>query len=221
MQPDSPLVGQDTQAPILADQSLGALQYSDPFDATWTRAETFCQEAVILIPIPNSGATANFALVDSATLPPSNAPLAPIVGPVLNATINSGSLFQTATLTTTAPLLAWSAPATGSPYGYRVTAYAQETFNGISTYQPAGSFYTSQTSVTLPPLSGGNTYVFSIAALVDGAANVQTGPFRSALPTGYATVVSAPITISTAAAKVQIHGDAAIVRRLAEPRRGK
>jgi hypothetical protein len=51
------------------------------------------------------------------------------------------------------------------------------------------------------------TYVFIIAAEVDGRANIESSPNRSALPTAYANVVSAPITISSAAAQPVIHDD--------------
>ena len=66
------------------------------------------------------------------------------------------------------------------------------------------------------PLTGGNTYVFSITALVDAGANMETNPNRSALPTGFASVVSAPMTINSGAPAVAIHGDAKVVRRLSE-----
>jgi hypothetical protein len=212
-----PLVPASTPA-VLTDQTLGTLAYSDPLPSTWTRAETVCEEAVVPMPIPNSSATANFALVDGEAVAPSSSPLAPIVGPVESPTINGSNLFAAATLTTTTPALSWTAPATGSPYGYRVAAYVQITANGLGTYEPAGVFYTPQTPVTLPPLSAGNTYVFAITALVDGTANVQTAPFRSSLPTGFASAVSAPITISSGASRPQIHGDARVVKALSQPK---
>lgn len=208
-----------TTPAVLTNTDLGTLQYSDPFPSAWTRAETICQEALVPIPIPNSSATINFALVDGEAVAPSSAPLAPVVGPVQNPTINAASLFTTATLNTTTPALGWSAPATGAPYGYRVSAYIQNNANGFETYGPVGVFYTSQTSVTLPPLSAGNTYVFAVTALVDGASNIQTAPFRSALPTGFANVVSAPITISSGANAAVIHGDARIIRQFSQPKR--
>lgn len=208
-----------TTPAILTDTELGTLQYSDPFPSSWNRAETICQEALVPIAIPNSSATANFALVDGEAVPPSSSPLAPVVGPVQSPTINAGSLYTAATLNTTTPTLSWSAPLTGSAYGYRVSAYVQISANGLETYEPAGAFYTSQTSVTLPPLSAGNTYVFAITALVDGASNIQTAPFRSALPAGFANVISAPITISSGASQAVIHGDRRVIRRFSQPRR--
>jgi hypothetical protein len=205
------------QPGILTDQSLGTLGYNDPFPSTWTRAESFCEEAVIPVPVPDSSATVNFALVTGESVAPSSNAIAPIVGPVQNPTINGGNLFTAATLSTTTPSFSWTAPASGAPYGYGVSTYVLSNPSGTPNYLNAGVFYTSQNSVTLPPLSSGNTYVFAITALVDGTANIQTSPNRSALPTAFANVVSAPITISSGAADVVIHGDASVVKRLSQP----
>jgi hypothetical protein len=205
------------QPGILTDGSLGTLNYNDPFPSTWTRAESFCEEAVIPVLVPDSSATVNFALVTGESVAPSSNTLAPMVGPVQNPTINSGSLFTAATLSTTTPSFSWTAPAIGTPYGYEVSTYVLSNPSGTPNYLNAGVFYTSQNSVTLPPLSAGNTYVFAITALVDGTANIQTSPNRSSLPTGFANVVSAPITISSGAADVVIQGDASVVKRLSQP----
>jgi hypothetical protein len=99
-----------------------------------------------------------------------------------------------------------------------VQIYVASTLSsGGGVYLPAGSLSTAKTEVTLLPLPGGNTYVFAITALVDSAANFETRPYRSALPTAFASVVSAPITIS-AGAQTRIHGDAGAVKQLSEPR---
>jgi hypothetical protein len=132
--------------------------------------------------------------------------------------IGTGSLFAPATVTTTTPTLSWSAPAGATPTGYRVQVFVAMTLpSGAVVYEPAGFLTTAKTSVTLLPLSGGNTYVFSITAVVDGGANFETKPFRSALPSGTASVVSAPITISTSAAQTRIHGNARVVKQLYQP----
>lgn len=205
------------QPGILTDQTLGMLDYNDPFSSTWTRAESFCEEAVIPVPVPDSSSTVNFALVAGESVAPSGNAVAPIVGPVQNPTINGGNLFTTATLSTSTPSFSWTAPATGAPYGYGVSTYVLSNPDGAPNYLNAGVFYTSQTSVTLPPLSSGNTYVFAITALVDHTANIQTSPNRSSLPTAFANVVSAPITIGSGGADVVIHGDASVVKRLSQP----
>ena len=205
------------QPGILTDQILGALGYNDPFPSTWTRAENFCEEAIVPVPVPGSSATVNFALVTGESVAPSSDALAPLVGPVQNPTIGGGNLFTAATLSTTTPSFSWTAPASGAPYGYAVSTYVLSNPSGAANYLNAGVFYTSQNSLTLPPLSSGNTYVFAITALVDGTANIQTSPSRSSLPTAFANVVSAPITISSGAADVVIHGDASVVKRFSQP----
>ena len=214
-----------SQPAILTDQNFGSLQYGDPFPATWTRALAICQEERVAIPIPNSSATVDFALVNGAAVPlaaPQPQPaLAPVVSTVQNATVNGASLFTAATLNSTIVPLSWSAPATGAPYGYRVAAFVQSTpLTGVPTYAAAGVFSTAKTSITLPPLAGGNTYVFAITAEADGSAQIETSPSRSSLPTGFATVVSAPITISSSALTPAIHGDRRVITRLSQAQSG-
>jgi hypothetical protein len=175
------------------------------------------------VPIPaGSGATANFALVNSVTVPVSAitpASLAPLVGPVTVPTINGASFFTAATMNTTTVPLSWNPPTTttSNPYGYLVHAFVQASAAGVATYRAAGTFYTAQTSIVLPPLAGGNTYVFAITTRGDATANVEKTPFRSTLPTGTATVVSAPITISSGALMPAIHGDRRVITRLSQP----
>jgi hypothetical protein len=212
------LVGTNQQPAILTDQDLGMLQYGDPFPSTWTRVFNFCEEAVVPISLPNSSSTMNFALLATSRSAPPSAPLAPLVGPVQAPMIGSGSLFAPATVSTTTPTLSWSAPSGATPTGYRVQVFVATTLlSGTVVYRPAGFLTTAKTSVTFLPLSGGNTYVFSITAVIDGGANFETKPFRSALPTGTASVVSAPITISTVAAQARIHGNARVVKQLYQP----
>jgi hypothetical protein len=145
--------------------------------------------------------------------------LAPAVLPVQNPTINgSASLFGATTLNSNTVTLNWSAPSSTAPFGYTVRAYVQTATGGVATYAATGAaFSTAQTSITLPPLDGGNTYVFSITALADGTANMETAPFRSSLPTGSATVISGPITISSTAQMPAIHGDRKVIERFSQP----
>jgi hypothetical protein len=213
-----PLIGTNTQPAILTDQNLGTLQYGDPFSSSWARVFSFCEEAVVPIPLPNSSATMDFALVAGVRTAPSNSPIGPLVGPVQSATIGGGSLFTAATLTTASPTLNWSAPTGTNLIGYTVGVFVAVTqTDGTVAYARAGTFSTAKTSITLVPLSGGNTYVFSITALVNAAANIETSPHRSALPTAFASVVSAPITILSGASAPAIRGDAKVVRRLSQP----
>jgi hypothetical protein len=52
---------------------------------------------------------------------------------------------------------------------------------------------------------------------VDGAANAQTNPYRSQLPTGFATVMSAQVTISAGASAPQLRGDPKQLKRFVHP----
>jgi len=206
------------EPPVLTDQNFGVLQYSDPFDPTWTRALALCQQATVPIPIPNSSETYSFVLEDGASVAPSNSPLAPIALPVENPAINGSSFFTASTADTVTPTLTWTAPTGAAPYGYRIGVYLLITSSGLPAAEPIAIYNTAGTSVTLPPLNGGNTYIFTITTEVDGAANMQTSPYRSALPAGFASVVSAPITISPSAATPQIEGDIEEWRRLVTPK---
>ena len=206
------------QPAILIDVTFGDLLYGDPFPSTWTRVLSLCQMFTAALPVPNSSATANFALVDSASVAPAeNVSLGPVVSIVRNPTINGASFFTAATLNTAEVPLGWAAPSGAAPYGYSVRRYVLDMATGVPTYNITGGvFSVEQTSITLPPLAAGNTYVFAITAEADGTANIQTAPFRSSLPTGTATVVSAPITTSSGALTPAIHGDRRVITRLSQ-----
>ena len=106
------------------------------------------------------------------------------------------SIFQSATLNTTALKLAWSAPSGAAPAGYYVTSYVlAPTLSGAIGYVSAGRFATAKNSMTIPFIAAGNTYVFLITASVNAGVNIETSPFRSQLPIAHSTVLSAPITI--------------------------
>jgi hypothetical protein len=206
-----------SQAAIFNDQDFGTLQYGDPFPASWTRALAFCQEASVEIPAGGSVTfPIPFNIASGVAVPPSSSPIAPLTGPVQNATINGASLFSAATLNTTVVTLSWVPPAQGlAPYGYEVTVVGTQSSGMLAT---AGFFRTAKTSVTLPPLVPAYTYIFSVTAAVDGTANIETGPYRSSLPAAFSEVVSAPITISSSAQPPKIRGDANTLMRLVQPR---
>jgi hypothetical protein len=192
---------------IVTDQDFGALNYGDPFPSSWTRAVAFCEEATIPVP----GASPEFfslQLASGIAVAPSDSPsLAPLAEPVQNPTINGASLFAASTLDTTALTLNWSAPAATAPTGYRISLFTEVATTNTLLISSEGTFFTDKNAVTLPPLTAGQTYIFEITTVVDAGANFETSPYRSALPTGFAMVVSAPITISSGAMTPAIRGD--------------
>ena len=197
------------QPGILTDQTFGTLDYGDPFPSTWTRAVEFCQMAGVPIPVVGTAGTFPFLLSYGVAVASSSSPsLAPLAEPVLNPTINGANLFAQSTIATTSVTLSWSTPQGTTPFGYRIAEFIQSPIPHGVQYAGAGEFATAKTSVTLPPLTAGNTYVFVITTAVDGVANMETSPNRSALPTAFANVISAPITVSSGAQKTLIRGDA-------------
>lgn len=201
---------------VVTDQNFGTLQYGDPFPAGWTRSVNFCQSATV--PFSVNGQSFPFALNFGVSVAPSNSPLAPLAGPVINPTINGSSLFTTTSVNNAVETLSWTAPSGTAPYGYSVIVLQvipQQ--NGVELLT-AGTYGTAQTSVTLPPLTAGNTYIFLIETRVDGAANMQTSPYRSQLPTGFATVMSGQIVVNSGASRPQLRGDAKEWERFLHPK---
>jgi hypothetical protein len=188
---------------ISTDIDFGTVSYGDPFPAAWQRVFSFCQQATVALPSLASGQV-NYTLTNqqSTTLP--TGAVTPLISPVVSPAINGRSLFTESTVNTRAVSLSWSKPATGTPFGYNVLIIQPETLSaGASTINQyvSSSLSTAQTSLTVPPelLVAGRTYWFAITALMDAKANMETSPNRSALPTGSADVISAPITISASA----------------------
>jgi len=180
---------------IVDDEDFGLLHFSDPFPSEWKRVFSFCQTASFEMPIPGSSSTAPvlFGVGQNTNIPA--APISPLIFPVKDPTINGTSLFTTGAVNPTGITLSWSESDGAAPYGYKVALFLLRSLSdGTSNYFPAGTFTTGKTSMTLPPLQSGQTYVMALSARVDGKADVEKSPNRSALPTAYATVVSAPIT---------------------------
>jgi hypothetical protein len=125
------------------------------------------------------------------------ASVTPLISPVQNPKINGADLFTPGTVSGTVFALSWTPPVLGAPTGYRVQiATPMSTPTGPSLYLVVATLETGKTSITLPDLLSVNTtYVFVITSLLDGHANIETSPHRSALPVASADVVSAPITI--------------------------
>jgi len=214
--PTQPFLFSDAIEPaVVSDTNFGTLSYGDPYPANWTRELAFCQS--VNVPFSVGSQSFPMALNYSVVVDPAAPTLAPLAGPVVNPTINGTSLFTTASVNTTAENLSWSAP-NGTPYGYTVNVLQVIAMPNVVEFFTAGTYSTAQTSVTLPPLTAGNTYVFLIITQTDGVANMQTSPYRSQLPTGMAPVMSALITVNSGAAAAQLRGDAKQLERFRNPK---
>ena len=148
------------------------------------------------MPVPGSNATVPVLCGTGQNTGIPTGPISPLVFPVKDPTINGTSLFTANSVVSVGVTLSWERPNGASPYGYKVALFTlRPSGNGTVNYFPGSTFTSSKTSMTLPPLQSGQTYVFALSARVDGKANVETSPNRSSLPTGYSTVISAPITV--------------------------
>jgi hypothetical protein len=215
--PGQPFFLQDYGDPVMVtDQNFGTLQYGDPFPAAWTRSVNFCQSATV--PFSVNGQSFPFALNFGESVAPSNSPLAPLAAPVTNPTVNGSSLFTTTSVNNTVETLSWTAPSGTAPYGYTVMVLQVIPQQSGVELLTVGTYGTAQTSMTLPPLTAGNTYIFIIVTDVDGAASMETSPYRSQLPTGFATVMSSQITVNSGASRPQLRGDAKEWERFLHPR---
>ena len=187
--------------PIVTDVDYGALSYGDPFPSPWQRLFQYCQVSEVSLPRPNSSVTDTFLLSNRQITAAPGGPVVPILSPVQNPMINGASIFQTATLNTTSVNLSWNPPAVGQPYGYYVTVYQLGTLinGGTEEYIGVGRFGTAKTSMQVPFLGAGNTYVFLITSEADGVAKMETSPLRARIPNGETAVISAPMVIATGA----------------------
>ena len=183
--------------PVTTDQDFGMVSYEDPFPSTWQRVFTLCQTASVSVSLPGSANPISFLLVDSQSTSIPTSQLTPPISKVQNPMIDGASLFTAATISATGVTLSWTAPSGAAPTGYRIATFVSGTPPGGSglSYVSSTTFHTAKTSAVLPPLQSGQTYVFIITAVLDGAANFETQPNRSALPTASVSVISAPITM--------------------------
>jgi hypothetical protein len=183
--------------PLTTDVEAGTVQYSDPFPAAWRRTFSICHSALINLPMPG-GTTQSVNLTNSQTTSLPTATVKPLISPVQNPKINGTDLFTASTISSTAVTLSWDPPAIGTPFGYNVAILTPTTSpDGMRIeYVSTTTLGTAKTSITLPPnmLASGKTYLFSITALADGTANMETSPHRSSLPIANADLISAPIT---------------------------
>jgi len=203
------------EPPVVSDQTFGTLQYGDPLPSNWTRELAFCQS--VTVPFQVGSEVFPIALNYGMTVAPSSPTIAPLAGPLVSPTINGSNLFTTTSENNTVETLSWSAPTGTSPYGYTVYVYQVIPTQTGFELMVAGNYSTAQTSMTLPPLTGGNTYLFVIITEVDGIANMETSPYRSQLPTAFATVMSAQVAISDGASGPQLRGDPKELKRFLHP----
>jgi hypothetical protein len=149
-----------------------------------------------------AGTTASATFDDPAlmvfTLTPPITALAPLVTPPRNLSVGGTSLVNgngiLATGVGTTPTLAWDAPASGTPQGYRVAVYQAAAANSATVLTgPVLELFTAGTQARVPPgiLAQGGTYFFVVRAIADPAYSPATAPQRyGTFPFGWADNVT-------------------------------
>jgi hypothetical protein len=196
----TPCGGLGSQPMVNTDRDFGLVQYVDPFPSAWPRAFEFCIAASVAIPASAAVPVFSTTIIDSQYTAVPTSQIVPLIGQVQNPTVNGMSSFVPTTVNATGITLSWTAPSGTTPTGYvvvpEVSLAEVSPMGTVPTYLSEGSFYTAKTSVLLPPLQAGKVYLFMITSILDGAANFETHPRRSALPTASVSILSAPITIN-------------------------
>jgi len=135
-------------------------------------------------------------------------PIAPLISPVQNPTLNGTSLFNATASSTTTPTLGWNPPTGLTPSGYAVFVIRIGSTN-------VTSLFTTGTSLTIPPgfLSEGSIYYFIIQAVANGRTDFTTSPNRSLFPYAFSQVTSQLITIGNSATQSSVSLQAARPKR--------
>jgi hypothetical protein len=210
-----------TLYPPLIDQDFGAVQYNNPFPATWLTL--FSASGGSCIPV-NSGGEFSLGDLDdycamvsysTTSLPTSTTAIAPPLSPVQNPVLNGTSLFTVGTTATSTPTLSWNPPTGLTPIGYGVYIIQLPSPSapmGVPLASVVEQLFTEQTSLTVPPgiLSPGSTYLFIIEAIADARANLLSSPRRSGYPTAYAQAMSGPVAIGGGSSIPAVSGKGAM-----------
>jgi len=179
-----------------SDVSL-TMTWGNPFPATWplvgaaTSAFAVSYTAAGATPKTFDGTVTSFSPL--ASLP---AAVVPVISPVQSPTIDGNDAFAGGAAASETPVIAWSAPALGTPAGYAVSLYLIRNGGGATAFDQVATFYTKEPSVTIPlgVLIGGQSYFVDITAYAD-AVDRSVTPFWAALPTASADVLSGAVTI--------------------------
>ena len=179
---------------------FGRVHYGNPFPADWTQIiESYVGFTVrymapgATVALPFERFLYGVDLVPTASADPALT-LRPRMSPVLSPRVNGKSLFANQLAVGTSPRFTWAAPAVGTPDRYLVTLRRLFATGPRSDARTVGRFYTSDTTMDVPPgvLQPGEVYFLTISAIAAGSP--LTAPSRSQLPYAFATVMSALIS---------------------------
>jgi hypothetical protein len=183
-----------------SDVSL-TMSYGNPFPASWPLVGA----ATSTYKVTFAAAGATSATFDGqittftplASLPPAVVPVvSPVTSPTVDGTDASGGVPTISAM----PVIAWSAPAVGTPTSYTVDVFSISNVGGKTSLDDLATFYTTGTSITIPPglLAGGQDYFVRIRAQAD-AIDRTLAPFEKSFPTASADVVTGSLHVGLVA----------------------
>lgn len=186
--------------PFATDTDAGDVPYANPYPPAWTRFLDYTDMATQSLLPPGATTPVQPVLttrVVSTDLPTVSNPIAPLVGPALNPQINGASLFTDKTIVGTTPTLTWQPPAVGTASGYIIRVYQIAVNNGSANLEAKTFFFTSSTSVVLPPaiLISGNSYYFQIESVYRKNIDLSVTPRRESFPEGTSDLGSGIISV--------------------------
>ncbi|BDG05255.1 hypothetical protein [Anaeromyxobacter oryzae] len=125
-------------------------------------------------------------------------PIAPTLTPVQSPLVGSSALSSVSTPTPvgSAPVVAWTAPATGTPTHYLLEIFQLSASGSASSSSLVASFVTGATQVQLPPgvLSSGSVYYARITASASASDPFATQPIRSGGASAWASTLTGTFT---------------------------
>jgi hypothetical protein len=173
-----------------------AINYGDPFPSSWGRRARITEAFTTnySFNLANGSLDALVQQIVPVNMAEGN-PLAPVLSPPLSPMIDSDSAF-TATTINHAPMVSWTAPATGTPTDYELTIYEAHVNSTTLTFTQALHLVTKATSVRIPQgyLLGQRQYVFRITAHQRQSVDVARTPFKLGQSSYSADVLSTLVT---------------------------
>jgi hypothetical protein len=180
--------------------ALIALAYASPFPFTWTSFGNVRHNFNVtfsLSGMPAATVTASLERCEPLSVIGAGA-VRPELSPPTDLTIEARAATTTTLLSGVGltPLISWTAPATGTPTGYRLRLVKLAVEQGATRATDIALFYTSATSLRLPPgvLFVGTRYVIIVEAEIRPQVTVTVAPYRPSLPTHVAPVMSEMFT---------------------------
>jgi hypothetical protein len=208
--PEASTRGYYAQAPDLIVYAPGYSNDSTAVTTAWTFGNPYGAWNQIAwcryfkyrnISLPGATPTAIFARLlsyrDASTVS-AQSPLEPIIGAVINPTVNGSPALGTSLISGAgvSPTVAWSAPTIGTPSRYVVTIDLLVNRSGATALQPIAQLETDDVQLVVPPgvLSSGRAYVFEIAARSVPNVDLSATPNGNSLPAGFSNITTTMVT---------------------------